>query len=263
MMKLMQYYILSGKVMETRRSYLPARALLPKKRGTRKAGASSLAKIKANEREQVKKLARILNCNLDKSWLHIVLNFDEEHLPANLEELDKIASKFFRTFRADFKKQTDRNPKYIFVPANWSPRKNRPARLHIHLIVESFSVDRLKELWKYGGVMSEDIDGRQDHTSLSVYLIHNIQLSKAFKGRRVWNTSRGNLEKPIYTEPEEVSSYDGIDLPKDAIQTDFAMIEDEGGKIVGAYSRCILAEAPRIRGGQVIIKNNRGRRKRE
>ena len=61
MRKLMEYHIISGRTVETRRTWLPSGPTVRKKRGIRRAGASSLKKIKANEKSCVMNLARSSN----------------------------------------------------------------------------------------------------------------------------------------------------------------------------------------------------------
>ena len=62
MRRLMEYKIVSGNVVEIRRTYMNVRAGSPqrKPRGQRIAGNTSARKIKANENEAVKQLARTL-----------------------------------------------------------------------------------------------------------------------------------------------------------------------------------------------------------
>ena len=85
----MQYHIISGPVVETRRSYLTVRTVR-KTRGTRRAGASSAKKINLNEKQEALRLARIFNANFYDGGYLITLTFSPERLPASYEELCKM-----------------------------------------------------------------------------------------------------------------------------------------------------------------------------
>lgn len=264
MKKLMEYKIISGNVVEIRRTYMNVRSASgKKKRGQRIAGNTSERKIRANEREAIKCLARTLNANLVKGWLLVSLKYDDEHLPEDYSALEESGRKFLRAFRAAFKAEYGRNPKYIMVDANWNGEKDKPARLHHHFIVEPCSRDMIAKCWKGGGIMAEDIDNREDHTALAVYLVGNVHGVE--RGKNKWSTSRGNLAKPIYMEPEEADgSVEDIAVLPTARQTDFERLDDEAGRPVSSYIRCILPERPVIKHGRIILlraKRRGGRRK--
>ncbi|MFX7845333.1 hypothetical protein ABTK14_24050, partial [Acinetobacter baumannii] len=79
----MEYQIISGNVVEIRRCMLSSRQALAvgKKRAPRTAGTSSKKKIDANEREAVKRLARIINCNFRPGDLWLTLKYSDDRLP--------------------------------------------------------------------------------------------------------------------------------------------------------------------------------------
>lgn len=249
----MEYKIISGNVVEIRRTFMNVRSDSPKKkRGVRIAGNTSARRIRANEREAIKNLARLLNANVSQGWVLVSLKYDNEHLPVDYSALEASGKKFTRQFRDAFRKEYGRNPKFILVNANWNPEKDCPARLHHHIIVERCSLDMLAKVWKGGGIATEETDGREDHTALAVYLVKNVRGLE--RGANRWRVSRGNLEKPIYTEPEEVSGdVDDIAILPRAKQTAFERLDDEYGRAVSAYVRCVLPERPRVRGSQIII----------
>lgn len=257
----MEYKIISGSVVEIRRTYMNVRAGSPQKkpRGQRIAGNTSAKKIKANEVEAVKALARTLNANLTRGWLWVTLKYDDEHLPEDYTALETRGTKFLRALRAAFRKEHGCNPRYIWVNANWSPERDAPARLHHHLVIEACSLDLLAALWKCGTVSVEAIDGREDHTALAVYIVKNVHGLE--RGKNRWSTSRGNLAKPIYTEPEEVTDggVEDIAVLPTAKQTAFERLDDECGRAVSAYIRCVLPARPKVRGGQIIIPRTKKR----
>lgn len=65
MVRLVEYRIISGPVIEIRRCRMAVGAQPGRRRAPRKAGASSLKKIMQNEKAAVQRLARIINANFD------------------------------------------------------------------------------------------------------------------------------------------------------------------------------------------------------
>lgn len=254
----MEYKIISGKVVEIKRTYMPL-ADRKKPRGHRIAGNSDERKIKDNEREQKKRLARTLNANLEKGWMFVTLKYDDETRPLDYAALQVSGKKYMRKLREAFKKQYGRNPKFILVNANWNPERDCPAKFHHHIVIESCSWDMLRGLWPIeNGVSIEPIDGREDHTALAVYLVDNVR-GLPYNGK-VWSTSRDNLAKPIYTEPVEIAD-DIADIQPipTAVQTAFERLDGEAGTPVSAYIRCVLPEKPVIKGRQIMLPKPRKR----
>ena len=258
----MEYKIISGSVVEVKRTWMNARPNVKKPRGQRIAGNTSERKIRQNEIEKKKQLARILNANIGKGWLLVTLKYDDAHLPADYEALKESGKKFCRTLRTAFKAANGRNPRMVLANANWNPTEDCPARLHHHIVIEDCSWDMLRDIWPTpNGVSIEPIDGRADHTALAVYLVDNVHGRP--RGENAWSTSRGNLEKPIYTEPTPVDNVEEIEIIPTARQTAFERLDDEDGRAVSTYIRCILPCKPTVRGRQIILPRpqKRGGRK--
>lgn len=259
MKKLMEYKIISGRVVETRRSWMPVRQTGEpiKKRGTRKAGASSEKKIKANETESARKLARVINSTVEAGDLLATLKYEDAHLPASYEEAEEDMSRFLRILRREFRKEHGRAPWLIWVTANWSPKRNAPARVHHHLIVERDAYALLGKLWQGGGLNIEMLDGRADHSDLAAYLHANVQNQPA---KKTWHTSR-NVKRPMFTEPEEVQDVEDVQPEQGAVIKEHQVTADEEGRIVGSYLRCVLPAPVKVRGGQIVIPGRRKRRR--
>lgn len=253
----MEYKIISGRTVEIRRSYLSVRSTGEKKRrGTRKAGSSSLKKILANERETIRALARLINMNFPAGSGFLSLKYDSEHLPADFGSAKVFAEKFMRKFRAAYRKETGHNPKAILVNANWSPRRKAPARLHHHLLLPADGIEIARRLWTGGGFAVECLDNRADHTDLAAYLIGNLH---GMPQEKHWHPSR-NLDKPLVTEPVPVEDVETIRAERGSVIKDYEESKDEDGNVVGTYIRCVLPEAPRVRGGQIFL-SRRGERR--
>ena len=258
MRKLMEYKIIAGRTVEIKRSYLSVRPGEKRKRGTRKAGSSSLKKIRANEMNAARELARLINMNFPAGSGFVSLKYDNARLPEDFEAAKAFAEKYVRKLRRAYRRETGHNPKLILVNANWSPRRQAPARLHHHLILPADGIELARRLWPGGGFSLECLDSRADHSALAEYLIENLH---GMPNEKHWHPSR-NLDKPIYTEPVPVDDIEGVKAEKESVIKEHRVSTDEEGHVTGAYLRCVLPEAPRVRGGQIFL-TRRKRRERE
>ena len=258
--KLMEYHIISGAVIEIRRSYLPVRNGATKKRGCRRAGASSAKKISANENQEILRLARILNSNFGEGGYLVTLKYDNSLVPQSYDELCEKGSKLMRKLSTLCKKE-NLSLKRVLINANWSPKRQAPARLHHHLVINELSLDLLKKLWPEQQLHIRTLE-KGDLTELASYLLANVHEIGA--GKKKWACSK-NMDKPVFTEPEEVSELDGIQAPAGAANITQIPTYDEDGRQIGSYMRCTLSAPPVIKGSRVIIPKppKRGGRKRK
>lgn len=249
MKTIMEYHIISGKVIETRRCMLSSRQAVAvgKKRAPRTAGNSSKRKIDANEREAVKRLARIINCNFKPGDLWLTLKYSDSRLPTDIKEADKIIAKFLRNVRTAYKKETGEKLRYILCTSETSTKTGNKARLHHHLIMDRMAYEIICRYWPQEEISYSLIDGRGDHTALAKYIVQNFG---GEVGRKRWSCSRG-LEKPIYTEPVPVESIEGIKAPAGADVRENVLIVDEDCGVQAAYMRAVLPEKPTVRRGVV------------
>lgn len=251
----MEYHIISGKVIETRRSILPVRSGR-KTRGTRRAGSSSAKKIALNERQEWLRLARILNANFFEGGYLVTMKYRPDRLPESYEQLCDNGEKLMRKLRLLCKKEGI-ELKRILVNANWSPKRNAPARLHHHIVINKLPLDLLQQLWPEGEIYIESLE-EGDLTNLAAYLCQNVKAG----GKKKWSPSKG-LAKPVYSEPVPVADVSGIDIPAGAAEVVQEPTYDEDGRQIGSYMRCVLKAAPKIRGGQIVIpREKRGGHKR-
>ena len=177
-----------------------------KPRADRRKGSSTLKKIDQNLRDAVKRLARILNCNVQPGWLFIVLTYDDKHLPQDPAEAEKQSQLFIRRAeRKGFK------VKGVWVTAD-KDKEGNTKRLHHHIICdgEGLSLEyaagklsrilcgkaELKDIWKNGFVYVDPIQHDDDYSRIAAYLVR-----QAVSGTDVkkWHTSRG-LKKPEIIE---------------------------------------------------------------
>lgn len=272
MKRLMKYYVISGRTVEEKACLLSSRSDRQKQRGVRRAGSSSAAKIKANERSSVQRLAREIGCNFHAGDGFLTLKYDAAHYPGSMspaenvpgsEGYDKAAAdldRFLRKLRRAYRRKTGKPLKAHWQTANWSPRRQAPARLHQHLIVPSAAVELARRLWPaFGGegtVIVKDLDSDPDRTRLAEYMVGNV--AGKTPGMKGWSGSRG-MEKPVFSEPEEIGSIDELVPLPGAVIKDVRELTNEDGLVIGKYIRYVLPERPRLRGGQIILPRPRKR----
>lgn len=272
MRRLMEYKIISKRVVEIRRCLMPTGASVRKPRGTRRAGSSSEQKIRANEKQSRRNLARVINCNFEAGDLLVSLKYDERHLPPQAHTGDApgsegyaaaetVLGKYLTRLRREYRKATGHALRAVWVTANHSPKRDAPARLHHHLLLPADAMELSRKLWeKHGGrgtFMCESLDNRGDHSDLAGYLYANV--AGELPGKRRWSCSRG-MERPIYTEPVEVADPEEILPEHGSVIRDVELTRDEDGRVTGSYLRCLLDQPPKVRGGQIVLPK-RGRRR--
>lgn len=273
MKKLMQYYILSGHVLEGRQAVLPDKGGR-RPRGIRRAGNSSVKKIAANERQEGLKLARLLQENFDVDDLFVSLKFSQGRLPADYEALCREGEKLMRKLRLECTKDGV-ELRRVLVPANWSPRRCHPARYHFHVIINREALPCLLKLWPKEELSFENLQGR-NYTKLGSYMVGNAKTASEIDpddykrwerewkgpgefaacwrkaGGKKWYASK-NLRKPIYSEPTPAETPGSIPVPAGATDVVMEPIYNEEGSQVGCYMRCVLPTRPKLRGGQIVL----------
>ena len=236
MRKYMEYKIISGRTVEVRRVMMDCSARSgPKiRRGTRVKGRTSLQKILANEREAVKNLARILNCNFSQGDMWVTLTYPDDRLPAGREEAKKDMEKTLRKLRLAFRKEYGRNPKYVVATGSVDPRTGEQVRYHHHIVMEALAYEAITGFWPGEDVSYRRLDGRGDYTGIARYMVQNS--ADRGDGERRWSCSRG-LKKPIYTEPVPVKPGEKIYIPRNASLKQKNSFEDDETGMCSEYVR--------------------------
>lgn len=256
MRKRMEYKIISGSVVEIKRSYFSASREYSKPRGTRRAGTSSVKKIKANEKSSARNLARMINCNFVPGDALVTLKYDADHYPAGItyEAAKEDLKKFRARLNRAYQEATGKKLRAIWVTANWSPKRDAPSRLHHHLVLPEDALEPVREIWKqFGGPGTFEmtsIDNRGDHSDLAAYMLANVHGRPA--GENKWSCCRG-MDRPIYTEPVEVADLEDIRPERGSVIKDVEESRDEDGRLIGKYLRCLLPGRPKVRGGQIVL----------
>lgn len=261
MRKKMEYKIISGRTVEIRRSWMTADPSQRRPRGTRRAGASSLRKILANEHETVLKMGRVINCNFSGGDAFVAFRYLPSAQPGSYDQARKIFARFLDLLRREYRKTTGKSLAAVWITANWSPKGDHAATVHHHAVMPSEAVELIRQLWpRYGGqgtVNISDLRDQGDYTSVAAYMLANVRGRPA--NERKWSCCRG-MERPIYTEPVEVGDIENVQpLPGSVIEDVGRSVNDEG-HVIGAYLRCRLERPPKVRGGQIVFERA-GRRR--
>ena len=267
----MKYYIISGRTVEEKRCWLSAGPSIPQRRGTRRAGSSSLKKIRANERSCVLNLARTLNCNFGAGDWFVTFKYDDAHYPASGSTVpsDKreeefqaakriFTKKFLPKLRKAYEKETGKKLKAAFVTANWSVHRKCHCRIHHHAVIPCDALQIAERIWKklggLGTIQAENLNAEGDYTRIAAYMVDNVQGRPSGENR--WSACRG-MEKPVYSEPVEVTDVENVQPLPGSIVKDVMAYRDEDGIIISAYLRCTLPSPPKVRGGQIVLPRKR------
>lgn len=249
----MEYKIISGSVEEIRRSFIDmgARYSPPKRRGVRVKGKTTRKKLEANEREAVKQLARLINCNFGAGDLWITVGYDDNTLAAMGADPEErrahgkaYMQKFLQKCQRQLRKE-GRKLRYIATTSVKASDSEETARLHHHIIMDRLDYERLCGLWPCGSeyISYRIIDGRGDYTGIARYMCAN---AGAVSGKKRWSSSQG-LKKPVYTEPVPVKNL-AIKAPRNGRIEENVILYDREGGTGSAYMRYVrLPKQPKRR----------------
>ena len=166
---------------------------------------SSAAQMTINANRSWQRLELLLAANFGRRDLHVVLTYDDEHLPANRQAAVQRVRKMLPQLRA-VRKSRGQELKYIYVTEQLS---SEGGRLHHHMVVNGTGADLdvLRSLWPYGEVELETLDTWQGYEALAKYLTKEPrELGKPEVGARNWAASIGlarlySVWKPGVTSP--------------------------------------------------------------
>ena len=193
MVKIMEYKIISGNVLEIRRCRMTVGSQPGRKRAPRKAGATSLKKIKQNEKAAERQLARSINCNFGTGALFLTLKYSDLRLPQSVQDAKKEAARFLRNLGRAYRKATGKKLRWILCTSETSSKTGEKVRLHHHIIMDRVDYELICRYWPAEELRYEILDGRTDHTDLAKYIIKN---GSRTPNEKKWSCSRG-LDKPI------------------------------------------------------------------
>lgn len=241
----------SGKVVEKSKFWVPEQT----KRRSPKKATSSMRKRDENEKEAIKQLSRLINCNFSHGDLWLSLGYSEKSFKAlcakpssdgidNLNEIKKAADKELELFLRRMRREAQKMGiefKYIALTSDMDGKSGEIVRPHHHIIMPRASYELCVKHWKNGNVDYQLLRDQEDYTPLAVYLCKQVRRA-ACENR--WKASR-NLKKPVITE--ELTHSKGIlRAPAGAKIIDLGHYDDESGN---HYIRYIAKKPTAKRGG--------------
>jgi hypothetical protein len=156
-----------------------------------KQKCSTKARQKMNMKQACRKLELLLAANFSLRDLHVVLTYDEEHLPPDREAAVKKIKKFMVQLRGR-RRALGKELLYVYNTED----KHGAGRLHHHCVINSLGKDlqMFRALWPYGSVSMERIDA-YGYGALARYLTKEPREEGRKPGSRMWSASL-NLKKP-------------------------------------------------------------------
>lgn len=177
----------------------------------------------------------LVNANFGEGDLWCTFTYDQDHLPEDPNEADKIFTNFIRRINRRRKKAGKENVKYICV-TEFSEDPDKGIRCHHHVIM-SGDVDRdeLESIWKHGKRNQTRRISPDPETNIAGIVNY---ISKDPKGRKRWRASK-NLNK--YTVTKSVCRFGKRTAEKMATDRDYLerriMKEYPGYKFIDAQVR--------------------------
>lgn len=182
-----------------------------KKRGRAKKTYISSPKIKKlNDKRARRYFIQLINTNFDDDDLHVTCTYDNESMPHNIEEAERVVKNFIRRISHRRKKKGLEKIKYIIVTEFKEVGKGiQKIRLHHHIIMnKGLSRDEVEELWRLPKRKGEK-EGKKigrvnaDRLQTDEFGLEAIAryLAKDPAGKKRWIPSR-NLDKPVMKEKD-------------------------------------------------------------
>ena len=214
-----------------------------------KASETSEKMKKVNEENATEKLRWLINGNFSAGDIHMVLTYDDDHLP-DTEGAKESIRKYMRKLRKAYKEQ-GKELKYI------KTAEYEGKRIHHHILVNKIDTQILDELWEEGHVYFRILDNSGEYSKLASYFVKETSKTYAdglISGKR-WDASK-NLKKPEITKvivpadswTKNPVPLKGYYIPSDSIETDvdsfgyayqkytMIKIQEKKGKKIGKHS---------------------------
>lgn len=208
----------SGKVVELSTVWVPANT---KPRRNRRKGTTTAQKHDENERDAIKRLARLINANFSHGDLFLTVKYDDEGFGQivkeamatkgegeNIEDaVLRCAEKESRNYLRRLKRTLDKQDvelKFINSTSDMDGETGEIVRPHSHIILPRVSFEEAANQWHLGSVEYQILRDQDDYTALAAYIVKQVRRRPDAKK---WTASR-NLKKPIinerWAEPGEI-----------------------------------------------------------
>lgn len=152
---------------------------------------SRLAQRNLNNKNTIKKLIRLMNCNFTDKDIMCTFTYDDAHLPSNVKKAQRDMVNYLRRLKTYVKKHNLPELKYIYV-TEYSEEKK--IRVHHHLVINFADRDIAEKYWK-GGARTQSRRLQPDEFGLEGLARY---ITKDPKGTKRYTCSQ-NLKKPIVT----------------------------------------------------------------
>lgn len=126
-----------------------------------------------NRRNAIKNLTRIINANFGPGDLHVILTYDDNHLPDDPQEAKKSLEKFERDMRRFY---TERDRKFDYIAVT----EYKSARIHHHLVIKAIDLKTVMQFWPHGLIRSSVLDMKKEYSALAAYLVK--ETDRTFRG---------------------------------------------------------------------------------
>lgn len=160
-----------------------------------------------NIKNSKKHFHRLVECNFTENDIFMTLTYKQA--PKEIVEFKRDIKNFIRRLKYQCKKNNLPEPKYMTIS-----HADNKQRMHHHLILNNYSWDFIKEIWKKGRVRISNLirDTETSFKQISEYLTSEKN-ENIFNKR--WNASK-NLKKPIvkYKELKRLNIYRSVIAPK-------------------------------------------------
>ena len=190
---------------------------------------STPRKQDANERDCVKRAARILNCNFGHGDILLSLKFDDKHLQMikdkaeDANDLRREAEHAVDLFLRRLKRQYKSEHKTFTVVSDMDGETGEYVRPHAHIVItgEEFELTdkelyingkKVKGIWKNGSVDWQPLKHQDDYTPMAEYLLRQV---RRLPDAKKYKTSR-NMAKPRLVSERLVYKSRPISVPKGA-----------------------------------------------
>lgn len=200
----------SGKVVELSTVFVPANV---KPRRNKRKGTTTAQKRDENERDAIKRLARILNANYIHGDLLLSVKYDDEGYAdliqrglAHQQEGESVEDAVLRAAEADaslylrrLRRVLDKEGvelRAVVSTSDMDGDTGEMVRPHHHIVLPRVSFEAAAKAWHMGSVEYQILRDQEDYTPLAAYICRQVRRRPDAKK---WRTTR-NMKKTVVNE---------------------------------------------------------------
>lgn len=203
----------SGRVVELSTVFVPANT---KPRRNKRKGTTTAQKQDENERDAVKRLARVLNANYTHGDLFLTCKYDDDGFAelartaianrkegqstedAVLEAAEHDLDNFLRRLKRHLKSKgiASEDIRIVSSTSDMNGKTGEFVRPHHHLVIPRITFEEAAKLWYDGSVEYQILKDQDDYTPLAAYICAQVRRRPDAKK---WSTTR-NMKKTVVNE---------------------------------------------------------------